>query len=100
MIYCNCLNCDNKFCAFSILDKKEIEMLCNNHAEVNFKKREIIIKQGALTTNVVYLKSGLVKEHMTGPNKKEEILKIIRSPFFFGIHSLLVNWQYYIIKLL
>jgi len=88
MSYCKCLDCDNKFCAFGILSKSEIRLLCNNHAEVKFKKNEIIIKQGALTTNVVYIKSGIVKEHMTGPNKKEEILQIAKAPFFLGIHSI------------
>jgi len=66
-------------------------MLCNNHAEVKFKKKENIVKQGALTTNVVYIKSGLVKVHMTGPNKKEEILQIAKAPFFLGIHSIFID---------
>ena len=85
---CNCIDCDNRFCAFTVLNDSEIKLLCNNHAEVRFKKKEIIIKQGALTTNVVYIKSGLVKEHITGPNKKEEILQIVKSPFFLGIHAM------------
>jgi CRP-like cAMP-binding protein len=88
MSYCKCLDCDNRYCAFSVLNDSEIKLLCNNHAEVKFKKKEIIIKQGALTTNVVYIKSGMVKEHITGPNKKEEILQIVKAPFFLGIHSI------------
>jgi CRP-like cAMP-binding protein len=88
MSYCKCLDCDNRYCAFSVLSDSEIKLLCNNHAEVKFKKKEIIIKQGALTTNVVYIKSGMVKEHITGPNKKEEILQIVKAPFFLGIHSI------------
>jgi CRP-like cAMP-binding protein len=88
MKYCKCIECDDRFCAFSVLNEPEIKMLCNNHAEVKFKKKEIIVKQGALTTNVVYIKSGLVKEHITGPNKKEEILQIAKAPFFLGIHAI------------
>jgi CRP-like cAMP-binding protein len=88
MTYCKCIDCNDKFCAFSVLTEPEIKMLCKNHAEVKFKKKENIIKQGALTTNVVYIKSGLVKEHITGPNKKEEILQIVKAPFFLGIHSI------------
>ena len=88
MKYCKCIDCDDRFCAFSVLSESEIKMLCNNHAEVKFRKKENIVKQGALTTNVVYLKSGLVKVHITGPNKKEEIIQIAKAPFFLGIHSI------------
>jgi len=85
---CNCKECVDRFCAVIVLSDQELELLEGNCADVSFKKGDLIIKQGSLTTNVVYIKSGLVKEHMTGPNNKEEILKITKSPSFLGMPSI------------
>ena len=58
-------------------------------ARISFRKGENIIKQGAFTTNIVYIKSGLVKEHMSGPNGKDEIMKITKAPAYIGVPSAL-----------
>ena len=71
------------------LNVQELNMLSSNCARISFRKGENIIKQGAFTTNIVYIKSGLVKEHMRGPNGKDEIMKLTKGPAYIGVASAL-----------
>ena len=50
------------------------------------KPGDNIIKQDALSTNVVYVKSGLVKIHIKGPTK-ERIMKITKAPAYLCLPS-------------
>ncbi len=84
-----CSDCIVKSIPAEKLTKEELNLLNNNCAKISFKKGENIIKQGAFTTNIVYIKSGLVKEHMKGLNGKDEILKIARAPAYAGVPSAL-----------
>jgi len=75
-----------KFCYYKSiptlkLSDKEISVLDNNCAQVNFKTGEIIVMQNALSTNVVYIKSGLVKIHIKGPIR-ERIIRITKAPAY------------------
>jgi CRP-like cAMP-binding protein len=80
----NCKECAIKSDAAKNLSPQEVEILDKNSVEVGFKKGEIIIKQNALTLNVAYLKTGLVKLHLHGPSR-EKIIKIIKAPTYIGI---------------
>jgi len=55
-------------------------------AQVKFKKGEIIFKQDALASNIIYLKSGLAKLHMAS-RKRDQIIKIIKAPDFLRIST-------------
>lgn len=84
-----CVDCIVKSMPAEKLTPGELHVLNSNCARISFKKGENIIKQGAFTTNIVYIKSGLVKEHMIGPNGKDEILKITKAPAYVGVPSAL-----------
>jgi len=84
-----CTDCIVKSIPAEKLSMEELDILNNNCARISFKKGENIIKQGAFTTNIVYIKSGLVKEHMKGPSGKDEILKITKAPAYIGVPSVL-----------
>ncbi len=84
-----CTDCIVKSIPAEKLTDEELGALNNNCARISFKKGENIIKQGAFTTNIVYIKSGMVKEHMNGPNGKDEILKITKAPAYIGVPSAL-----------
>lgn len=79
-----CKDCRIKSAAAKNLNNAEFEILENNSVTVLFKKGEIIFKQDALSLNVAYLKTGIVKLHMHGPSK-EKILKIVKAPVYLGI---------------
>lgn len=77
----SCLTCKMKSNATRKLTVEELEILENGHAGVSFKPGEIIVKQNALSTNVVYIQSGLVKIHIKGP-VKERIMKVVKAPAY------------------
>ena len=86
-----CKDCAVKSSPVYNLNKKELEILCKNSTEIFFQKGERIIKQGTFTQNIVFIKSGIVKMHMTGPIQKDEILKIIKGPAFVGVPDVFAN---------
>ena len=80
----DCNNCLIKSAAAQHLNDAEFAILEENSVEVSFKKGETIFKQDALSTNIAYLKHGLVKVHMHGP-VREKILRITKAPSYLGI---------------
>lgn len=79
-----CKNCQFKSSATKLLNEKEIGKLENNCAEIELKKGDMIFRQGVLSSNIVYLKNGIVKLHIEN-HYKEQIIKIIKSPAYLGI---------------
>jgi CRP/FNR family transcriptional regulator len=86
-----CKDCTVKSSTVYNLDEKELEILCKNSTEIFFQKGERIIKQGTFTQNIVFVKSGIVKMHLTGPINKDEILKIEKGPVFVGVPDVFAN---------
>lgn len=79
-----CKLCNIKSKAALTLSEEEIEKLSNNCALVILKKGESLIKQGTLSTNVVYLRSGLAKLHIAGPYH-EQIVRIVKAPSYLAL---------------
>jgi CRP/FNR family transcriptional regulator, polysaccharide utilization system transcription regulator len=66
-----------------------------HHARVlKFKKGETIIKQHAFVSNILYLKTGLVKLILEGDHEKDMILKIVAPGQFFGIPAIKTDNYY------
>lgn len=86
-----CKDCVVKSSTVFNLNDDELELLCNNSTEIHFQKGERIIKQDAFTQNIVFVKSGIVKMHLTGPLHKDEILKINKGPLFVGVPDVFAN---------
>ncbi len=79
-----CKKCVIKSSAAKVLKERELEQLSDSCAEVEFKKGDIIFKQGALSSNIIYVKTGLIKLHLNGP-KCEQIIRIDKAPMFLGL---------------
>jgi CRP-like cAMP-binding protein len=86
-----CKNCTVKSSTVCNLNDEELEILCKNSTEIFFEKGEKIIKQGAFTQNIVFVKSGIVKMHLTGPIEKDEILNIWKGPVFVAVPDVFAN---------
>jgi len=82
----HCKFCNLKSLASQKLSDDETCVLENNSAEVHFKAGDNIIKQDALSTNVAYIKSGLVKIHTKGPIR-ESIIRITKAPAYLCLPS-------------
>ncbi|MCK9612988.1 MAG: Crp/Fnr family transcriptional regulator [Bacteroidales bacterium] len=79
-----CNNCIIKCAAVSSLHPEQFEVMENNTVEVHFKKGDNIFREGALSLNVAFLKSGIAKIHKRGP-VREKILRIVQSPSYIGL---------------
>ncbi|MGD9976605.1 MAG: Crp/Fnr family transcriptional regulator [Bacteroidales bacterium] len=84
MAHPECRLCGFKSPAAESLSEKELETLELNCAQITFKKGDNIFREGTLATNIVYLKSGLVKVHMKGP-VGEKILRLTKAPSYLGL---------------
>lgn len=84
----NCSDCVDMSCAVSLLNKKQFELLSGNSIESNVKKGEIIIRADSLISNIIYLKTGYVKEFIVSSDKKTHIIQILKNHSYLGLHSL------------
>ncbi|MCD6556226.1 MAG: Crp/Fnr family transcriptional regulator [Bacteroidales bacterium] len=80
----DCSVCILKSEATKNLSFGELNILNQSSVEVDFKKEEVIFKQDALSSNIIYLQSGMVKLIMDGPQRKQ-ILKIKKAPCYLGL---------------
>ena len=79
-----CGSCEVKSPAARRLKTTELAQLGQNCAKALFQKGDVIFKQGALSSNIIYIKEGLVKLHMNGPTH-EQIIKISKPPCYLGM---------------
>ena len=84
----SCCDCVDMSCAVSLLNKAEYELLSNHSIESEIKKGEIIIRSDALISNIIYLKTGYVKEFVVSSSTKTRIIQILKPHTYLGIHSL------------
>ena len=80
----DCKNCVFNTRATSMLSDKSFGQLSENHLELRFSKGDTIIKQGMFSTNVVFLRKGLAKIHLTGPYH-EQIVRLVKAPTYLGL---------------
>jgi len=79
---------NGKHCCFDFLTDEERAIVDKTKVEVRYKKGEIISKQGAFASHIMFLKEGLAKIYLE-ENHKTLILKIIPSENIIGLTSLL-----------
>lgn len=72
---------------FDVLTDEEKVLLDKNTISVEYKKGEIIAKQGTFASHIIFLQSGLVKVFIGGKSK-DLILKMIPSNCFIGLSSI------------
>ncbi len=80
----NCVNCELKSKAAKTLSENELNNMSDTCAKVHYKKGEIVLKQGSLSTNIIYLRKGLAKLHIKG-NFFEQIVRITKAPQYMGL---------------
>lgn len=79
-----CNNCLLKSSSVKTLSHTEIERLEKNCSEAHFRKGDIIFKQNAFSSNIIYINNGLVKIHIEGP-QNEQIIKVVKAPSYLGM---------------
>ncbi|VAW29971.1 hypothetical protein MNBD_BACTEROID07-660 [hydrothermal vent metagenome] len=79
-----CSSCLLKSKPAKNLDGEELELLGQSCVEAVFNGGETIFKQNALSSNIIYLQSGLVKLIIKGP-ERAQILRLKKAPCYLGL---------------
>lgn len=59
--FTGCTISSQKWMCFEKLSKQELELLNKHSVNIEYKKKELICKQGGLVSHVMYIESGLAK---------------------------------------
>jgi len=84
----DCRICEDKSCAAAVLNERQMELLSFNCRETFVKRGETLLKAGALTSHIIYLKSGYIKEFVDEPNGRPKIIQIIKHHSYLGLNSM------------
>jgi len=80
----NCSTCLLKSKAASNLLDNELIIQDQSCVHGGFKKGETIFKQNALSSNIIYIQTGLVKLMIDGP-RATQILRLKKAPCYLGL---------------
>jgi CRP-like cAMP-binding protein len=80
----NCDNCFlNSFTSLYLSDEDR-KQICGNANQLQFKKGEMILKQGATSTSIGFLHKGIVKFTYQKDEKKNYIMTVVSGPKLIG----------------
>jgi len=82
-----CVSFVYELSCFDLLTQEEKEMINSSSVLVNYKKGEMICKQGSFASHIMYLEKGLVKIYLEG-NPKDLILTITPQKNLMGLQAL------------
>lgn len=72
-------------CMKDVFTEHDVLLIDKNKSEMSYLPGETILKQGSFVSQVVYLKSGLVKIILEGKNGKKTILKLVNDDNFIAL---------------
>ncbi len=81
-MFCSCMSGP-----FKALSEKELERVDRSRTEITYRKGEILCKQGSFISNTIFIKKGLVKIYLEGPDHPL-IISLEKDGYFIGIPSL------------
>lgn len=82
----NCI--ENKMSVFNVLDQKEKDLLIKNYTTHNYKKNDIIFKEGDKPIGLICLSEGKVKVFKEGVGGREQIVRMAKPVGFIGYRAL------------
>lgn len=88
---CDCEGCELRSLFFESVETSVIDRICEIKIEKNYKKGDIIAKEGNEIIDFIYLKSGIVKLHRTLSNKKDQIINITKLFDFISLFSVFLK---------
>jgi len=90
-----CKHCFKKSPLFSLLNEEELDLLNNTRLEVNFKKGEIIYKQGTPLTHIVIINTGFGKIYREGTDGRNLILTYTKNYDLNGGVGVFIDLRHY-----
>ncbi|MBE0655962.1 MAG: Crp/Fnr family transcriptional regulator, partial [Bacteroidales bacterium] len=90
----NCNTCLRDSRCFGKLDEIVLEKLKSNRHELTYKKGEIICKQGAYASHVLYILDGSAKTYLEVHEGKNNIISVLPEGELIGLPSLFSSRVY------
>lgn len=87
----DCKVCNFRSQAARYLQMEELEYLSKNCAEVHLRPGDNIIREGSLSSHIIYIKEGLAKIHKDGPQNEDHLLKLAGPGAYIGIQTILAD---------
>ncbi len=84
MVNRSCADCLLKSKAADNLAENELTLMGQSCVEALFDKGDTIFKQDALSSNIIYLKTGMIKLIIRGP-QRSQILRLKKAPCYLGL---------------
>lgn len=90
-----CHECNSSCLLTNVLSDNERKVLLQRATRIQYRKKEMLFKQGSFQTSLFLLKSGLVKTFIEKKNDKNLIIRLCRSNEFINLSSFLeVTYNY------
>ena len=84
----SCTDCKIGSKCFNKLIPLELEFINKKKVQLTYAKGENICKQGAFTSSILHISSGLAKLYIENFNKKITNIQILKSTDFIGLSSI------------
>jgi CRP-like cAMP-binding protein len=94
MMTCSCQGCELKTLFFENVSTSEIESICGQKVEHEYKKGDIIIPEGDPINDFIYLKKGLVKLTRKADHGGEQIICFALPLDFVSLLSIFSETRY------
>ncbi len=91
---CTCELCELRELFVAHLEGDHLEKVCSRKVEKEHSQGEVIIKEGTLIKDFIYLKSGLVKLFRSDDTGKEQIITIAKPFDYVSLLSVFSNKRY------
>ncbi len=88
----NCIN--NNKSVFNFLPREEKQILSQNHKCLNYKKGDIIYREGEKPAGLLCLSAGKVKIFKEGIGGREQIVRMAKPVGFIGYRALFAEENY------
>ena len=83
-----CLTCNIKSNVVAILSRDELSELGKGCMQTEFRKGELIFKEGTPANHIIYIRNGFVKLSKKGIGGKDYILSIAKKGAYLGINNI------------
>ena len=82
---------EGNFSLLKDLSQKEKETLIQHHTYAQYKKGELLLKEGENPHGLICLSSGKVKVFKEGVGGREQILRMVRPQGFIGYRAIFAD---------
>lgn len=86
--------CDIQASCFQLLLPEEIDLVRSGKTQLAFRKGEVITKQGAFASYVLFVISGLAKQYVENDQEKDFNFQIVKAGDFIGLSSVFTKMPF------